>query len=99
MKVSTAMMALTLFSATPLTASAQQPPRCPEGKTAAGDCINPLLGLVGRERGINIVTRKVGGPSAARNLPSTDVLYRDPAWLSYLRNNVYHYGDLYIYRR
>jgi hypothetical protein len=91
-------MAVMLLSA-PLAAAAQQPLRCPEGKTRARECINPILGLAGRERGINIVTRKVGGPSASRNMPSSDVLFRDPAWLAYLRNNVYHYGDLYIYRR
>jgi hypothetical protein len=74
-------------------------PPCPEGKTFSGECINPSLGAIGRDRGINIVARKLGGPSSARNMPSNDTLYRDPAWQSYLRNSHHFYQDLYIYGR
>jgi|SRR6185369_6667157 len=98
MKAHRILLALALLSVAPVAASAQSPV-CTEGKTFTGQCINPALGLIGRERGINIVNRKLGGPSASRNMPSTDLIYRDPAWLSHLRNNVYHYGDLYIYSR
>jgi hypothetical protein len=74
--------------------------RCSEGRTFDGKCINPVVAAVGRQRGTCIVTRKLPGPTGGCSLPSTDVIYRDPAWFSHLRNfGLGRHGDLYIYTR
>lgn len=95
------LFGLTLLgcSAVIATSALAQSPTCSEGRTFGGkECINPGVAAVGRDRGINLVTRKLGGPSSGRNMPSTDTLYRDPAWQGYLRNSPHH-GDVYIYTR
>lgn len=93
-----ALSGVALFALLAIDPALAAPP-CPEGKTFSGACISPSLGVIGRDRGINLVVRKLGGPSSARNLPSDDALYRDPAWQSYLRNSRHIYQDLYIYNR
>lgn len=57
---------------------ASLPPRCPEGRTSTGECVNPILGQIARRTAI-VATQarlsKSGGPPA---MPMYDPYYRYP---------------------
>jgi hypothetical protein len=57
-------------------------PRCPEGRTAAGECINPGLALNARRSSIMFAQPKLSA-TAFPVLPSSDSLYRYPHDLIY----------------
>ena len=101
MKLTLALLSFAICVATVDVSNAQTAAaNCPEGRTFDGRCINPALGAAGRQRGTCITVREFPGPTGGCGLPGTDVLYRDPAWFSHLRNfGLGPHGGVYIYSR
>lgn len=101
MKPIIALLSIVTCLASAVSASAQPAAKnCPEGKTLDGQCISAELGAAGRQRGVCITVREFPGPTGGCGLPRSDVLYRDAAWFSHLRNfGLGPHGGVYIYRR
>lgn len=101
MKPIIALLSSVICSTSVVSANAQTVAKnCSEGRTLDGQCISPELGAAGRQRGICITVREFPGPTGGCGLPSSDVLYRDAAWFSHLRNfGLGPHGGVYIYRR
>jgi hypothetical protein len=70
-----------LASGSGATAQSQPAARCPEGKTLAGECVNPAVGA-GLRQGAIIFSQPKLSYTAYPILPSADRLYRYPNQLN-----------------
>jgi hypothetical protein len=61
----------------PVATAAQQKQSCPEGRTATGECVNPLLASTMREIGVVFSQPRISR-TAFPVLPSGDRRYRYP---------------------
>jgi hypothetical protein len=60
-----------------LSSAANAEVKCPEGKTAAGDCVNPALAAAMRQTAIIFSQPKIS-QTAFPILPAADLIYRYP---------------------
>ncbi len=60
-----------------LPSAAKAEVKCPEGKTAAGDCVNPALAAAMRQTAIIFSQPKIS-QTAFPILPAQDLIYRYP---------------------
>lgn len=68
---------LTAASCLMLLPSAHAEVKCPEGKTAAGDCVNPALAAAMRQTSVIFSQPKIS-QTAFPILPAQDFIYRYP---------------------